>query len=125
MGFLDGILGNASETSAEQLQDSFHELLVDGEIVEKAYKLVRDLIVFTNKRLIIVDKQGVTGRKEEFLSIPYCRITQFAKESTGILDLEAELTIWVDGQTEPIRKQFSSKSNVNEAYRVLGTYVLS
>ena len=124
MGLLGGIIGNASDASIESLQDQFGELLVDGEIVEAGYKLVRDMIVLTNKRLIVLDIQGVTGRKQEFLTIPYARINRFAKESSGLLDLDAELSIWVNGQSEPIKKTFSKDGNVNEAYRILSKYVL-
>lgn len=60
---MDGLLGNASEIDSEKLQAGLVKLLAEGESVERAYQLVRDLIVFTNKRLIFVDKQGITGKK--------------------------------------------------------------
>lgn len=58
-----------------------------------AFKVIRDMFVFTNKRLIIVDKQGVTGKKAEYLSVPYGSITRFSKESAGMMDLDADLKI--------------------------------
>jgi len=125
MGILDGLLGNASEVTIEKLQEEFEPILVEGESLEQAFKIIRDLIVFTNKRLILVDKQGVTGKKREYLSIPYKTIRKFSKEGSGFLDLEAELKIWLSGESEPIVKEFGKDSNINEAYLLLSKYILS
>ncbi len=124
MGILDGLMGHATEVSLEKLQAEFSPILVEGEVLEKAYKLVRDMFVFTNKRLILIDKQGITGSKVEFQSIPYSSITKFSKESPGLLDLDAELKIWVRGESLPIKKEFKKNNNINEAYLILSKYVL-
>jgi len=124
MGLLSGLMGNASEISGEKLEKLFNEILANGEYVEKAYKVVRDMFVFTNKRLILVDKQGVTGKKAEILSIPYSKITKFSKESAGIFDLDAELKIWVGSEEIPISREFRRSENINEVYRVLSEHTL-
>lgn len=124
MGLLSGLLGNASEVSGDKLDKLFSELLIEGEQIEKAYQLIRDLFVFTNKRLILVDKQGMTGKKLEFLSIPYSKITKFSRESAGHFDLDAELKIWVGSDPMPIAKEFRKTVNINEVYAVLSKYVL-
>ncbi len=82
------------------------------------------MLVFTNKRLIIVDKQGLTGSKVEYLSIPYKSITRFSKESGGMMDMDADLKIWVTGQAEPISKQFKKDNNINLVYQLLSSYLL-
>lgn len=125
MGLLSGLLGNASEVSGEKLEKLFDQILIETEQIEKAYQLIRDIFVFTNKRLIVVDKQGVTGRKVEFLSIPYSKVTKFSKESAGHFDLDAELKIWVGSDPTPITKEFKRTVNINEVYAVLSKYVLS
>lgn len=125
MGLLSGLLGNASEVSGERLEKLFDEILIENEQIEKAYQLIRDIFVFTSKRLILVDKQGVTGKKIEFLSIPYSKITKFSKESAGHFDLDAELKIWVGSDPMPIAKEFRRTVNINEVYAVLSKYVLS
>lgn len=125
MGLLSGLLGNASEVSGERLEKLFDEILIENEQIEKAYQLIRDIFVFTNKRLILVDKQGVTGKKIEFLSIPYSKITKFSKESAGHFDLDAELKLWVGSDPMPIAKEFRRTVNINEVYAVLSKYVLS
>ncbi|MBS2212600.1 PH domain-containing protein [Carboxylicivirga mesophila] len=124
MGLLNGILGHAGEVSIEKLKEEFHPILVEGEMLEKAYKVLRDMWVFTNKRLILVDKQGVTGKKVDYQSIPYRSIVRFSKESTGLFDLDAELKIWLSGSSEPIVKEFSKKTNVNEVYLLMSKYIL-
>ncbi|SMO90052.1 PH domain-containing protein [Melghirimyces algeriensis] len=125
MGIFDGLMGNASEISADQAQQEFGHLLASSERIEKSYVLIRDLFLFTNKRLILVDKQGLTGKKVSYLSIPYHSITRFSIETAGHFDLDAELNIWVSGQEMPIvQKQFNKKLNIYDLQSVLAEYVL-
>ncbi len=124
MGIFNSILGNASEVNIAQISKEFEPMLIDGEIIEKAFKLIRDMFIFTNKRLILVEKQLV-GTKADYLSIPYANVIKFSKESAGILDLDAELKIWIKDEAEPIKKQFGKGgNNINEVYRILGTHIL-
>lgn len=124
MGLFDGILGNASEVNVQEVSKELGKLLAINEQIEKAYKLIRDMFIFTNKRLILVDKQGVTGKKIDIHSIPYKNITHFSIETAGHLDLDAEMKIWVSGTAEPIQKQFNRNLNIYEVQSVLATYVL-
>lgn len=113
MGFLDGLLGNATEVSAEGVAKEYSQLFIPGEVVEAAYKLVRDVYIFTDRRLILIDKQGITGRKVEYLSIPYKSISRFSVETAGHFDLDAELKIWISSATEPtIEKNFTADANI-------------
>lgn len=124
MGIFNAILGNASEVTIESLSKEFEPLLIDGEVIEKGYKLVRDVFIFTNKRLILAEKQLV-GTKVDYLSIPYHAIKKFSKESAGILDLDAELKIWIANEDTPIVKHFGkSGNNINEVYKILSRHVL-
>ncbi|WP_163969402.1 PH domain-containing protein [Oceanobacillus halotolerans] len=123
MGLFDGMMGNASEADPKEVQEELSELLGSSEQVEHAYKLIRDLFVFTNKRLILVDKQGMTGKKMEYHSIPYKSITHFSVETAGTFDLEAELKIWVSGSQTPIEKTFNKQLNIYKVQAVLAEYV--
>lgn len=124
MGLFNAILGNASEVNIENVSNEFEPILIDGEIIEKAYKLIRDMFIFTNKRLILVEKQLV-GSKVDYMSIPYSSIKKFSKESAGILDLDAELKIWLNNDNNPIVKQFGKGSNnINEVYKILSLHTL-
>lgn len=124
MGLLDGLIGNASESDAQELQQELSRLLATNERVEKAFVIIRDQLIFTNKRLILVDKQGVTGKKKEFLSVPYRSIEQFSMETTGHFDLDAELKIWVRGQSAPISKTFRNDRNIYDVSKALADYAL-
>lgn len=124
MGLFNAILGNASEVNMENLSKEFKPLLIEGERVEKGYKVIKDMFVFTNKRLILVEKQLV-GSKVDYLSIPYSSIKKFSKESAGILDMDAELKIWLAGEEAPISKQFGKGgNNINEVYQILSQHIL-
>jgi len=124
MGLLDGLLGNASEIDPQKIQAEFARVLAPGERIEKAYQLIRDLLVFTDKRLILIDKQGLTGHKVEYHSYPYRSITHFSIETGGTFDLDAELKIWISGTAAPIQKQFNKKLSIYEVQSVLASYVL-
>lgn len=123
MGLFDGMMGNASEMDTQEIQDELEELLASSEQVEHAYKLIRDLFVFTNKRLILVDKQGMTGKKTEYHSIPYKSITHFSVETAGTFDLDAELKIWISGNSTPLEKTFNKQLNIYKVQSVLAEYV--
>lgn len=124
MGLFNAILGNASEANQQDVEREFAPLLIAGEEIEGAFKVIRDMFVFTNKRLILAEKQLV-GTKVDYLSIPYSSIKKFSKESAGIMDMDAELKIWLSHEDEPIKKQFGkSGDNINQVYKILSTYVL-
>lgn len=124
MGLLDGMMGNASKCDAAKIQQEFARILASGEVVEHAYQLIRDYFVFTNKRLMLVDKQGVTGSKVEYHSIPYKSIVRFSIETAGAFDLDAELKIWISGMDMPVQKQFNRNLSIYEVQAVLAGYVL-
>lgn len=71
------------------------EILVDGEVAIAAYKTFRDSAIFTNKRLIVRDAQGLTGKKVEIYSLPYSSINMWSTENAGkFLDFNAEVELW-------------------------------
>jgi Bacterial PH domain len=124
MGLIDGVLGNASKVDNAEIQKEFARILAPGEKVEHAYQLIRDYFVFTDKRFVLVDKQGLTGSKMEYHSIPYKSITHFSIETGGTFDLDAELKIWISGTPLPILKKFNKKLSIYEVQAVLASYVL-
>jgi hypothetical protein len=123
LGLLDGVLGNASKVDNSKIQEEFDRILAPGEKVEHAYQMIRDYFVFTDKRLVLVDKQGVTGSKMEYHSIPYKSITHFSIETGGTFDLDAELKIWISGSSQPVQKQFNKRLSIYEVQAVLASYV--
>ena len=124
MGIINSILGNASEINTGDIQKEYDSLLCSGESIEKAYKVIRDKWVFTNKRLIIEDIQGVTGSKREYHSIPYGSIAHFSVETAGTFDSDSEMKLWVKGSSLPITQNFGRSSNIEEIERVLAGHIL-
>ena len=125
MGLFNRILGNASEVSAEELTGKYGKLLIDNEVIELGFKLLRDVFMFTDKRLILIDIQGLTGSKAEYLSLPYKNISRFSLETAGTLDLDAELKIWISSEDTPtVSKKFNKSIDVYEVQKYLATKVL-
>lgn len=89
------------------------ELIVEGEEILGAYKSVRDGVVFTSFRLIIINVQGLTGKKKDFTSIPYKRINAYSVETAGVFDMEAELIIYLS-YVGKLMFEFKGKSNVKQ-----------
>lgn len=125
MGLFSGLLGNASQKDNNKVEEQLRDVLVPGEQVELAFALIRDLIVFTEKRLILVDKQGMTGKKTSYKSIPYRSISRFTVETSGHFDLDAELKIWISSAMEPAEiLQFKSDKNIVQIQQALAAAVL-
>jgi hypothetical protein len=125
MGFFSALIGNAGAVSQETLIKDYGKLLIEGEEIELGFKLIRDTFIFTTKRLILIEKQGITGSKVEYKSIIYKSISRFSVETAGTFDLEAELKIWVSSETNPsIVKQFNKSVNVYDVQNVLAHHVL-
>jgi hypothetical protein len=125
MGLFSALLGNAGAVSQEELTKKYGQLLTDGEEIELGFKLIRDTFIFTNKRLLLIDVQGITGSKTEYKTLTYKSISRFSVETAGTFDLDAELKIWISGEAQPsVKKQFNKSVNVYEVQKVLAHHVL-
>lgn len=99
------------------------DLLIEGESVIVSFVTIRDGISFTNKRIIAVNVQGLTGQKKDFTSIPYSRIQTFSVETAGKIDLDGELDIWISSVGK-VRFEFGFKFDVMKLGRLLSKAVL-
>lgn len=125
MGIFSALLGNSGTVDQEKLLKDYHRLLINGEEIQIGFKMFRDTFIFTDKRLLLIDKQGLTGKKTDYLSIAYKSISRFSVETAGTFDLDAELKIWVSSEFRPsITKKFNKSVNVYEVQRILAEYVL-
>ncbi|KNY22265.1 PH domain-containing protein [Methylobacterium sp. ARG-1] len=124
MGLLDGLLGHGSEVDVASLERRLAGILIDGETARLAFKIIRDVFVFTERRIILIDVQGVTGSKVEFTSIPYRAVVRFSVETAGTFDLDAELKIWVSGTPQPIERTLKKGADVRGIQRALAEGVL-
>jgi Bacterial PH domain len=125
MSIFQKMLGNAVLGDSETIQNEFQNILVNNENVVAGYKLLRDSIVFTNERLLIVNVQGLTGSKISYQSIPYSSIKVFSMETAGSLDFDCEIKLVVQGLAGfPISLKFKKGTDLNPIYKVLSTYTL-
>lgn len=125
MGLFNKLLGNASEVSAEKLNEKYGRLLAEDEVIELGFQLFRDTFMFTNKRLILVDVQGLTGSKVDYKSMPYKSISRFSIETAGTFELDAELKIWISSENTPsVSKKFNKSIDVYEVQKYLASKIM-
>jgi hypothetical protein len=124
MSFIQNLLGNATTAKPEEYNPLVSNLLVENEAVFTAFKTLRDYIIFTNERLILIDAQGLTGKKKSFKSVPYSQISVFTKENAGTFDLDNEIALYVRGYPMSISLKFGKSSNIDVVYQLLSDYVL-
>lgn len=98
-------------------------LLLDDEEVFESYKTMRDGVVFTNKRIVAVNVQGMTGKKKDFTSIPYSKIQTYSVETAGTLDLDAELEIYISSVGR-VRFEFVGDSKVVALSKLISKAIL-
>ena len=110
-----GILGdsnlmNLKSVSVSQIRPEVSEILVPGEDIIQCFQTVRDQVLFTSKRVFVVNVQGITGKKVSYYSYPYSKVQYFGIETDGVLDIDSELVlVFSDGN----RLQFDFKAGVN------------
>ena len=98
-------------------------LLIEGERILAAYKAIRDAVVFTNKRVIAMNVQGITGKKVDYTSLPYSKIQAYSVETAGTFDLDSELDLFYSGVGK-VRFEFRGSSDIIEIGRVIAKYAL-
>lgn len=113
-------LKHVANTEADAL---FPQLLIDGEDILMTFRGMRDMVVFTSKRIIALNIQGMSGRKKDFTSLPYTRIQSFSVETAGTFDRDAELDLWFSGLG---KARFEFAGNVDVAYlsKLIAHFVL-
>lgn len=124
MGLFDGLLGHGSSVDPADLTKRLDGVLIEGEAVRLAFKVIRDIFIFTDKRMILIDVHGMTGSKVDYTSVPYRAITRFSVETAGTFDLDSELKIWVSGGDAPVTKTLKKGTDVRGIQRALATGVL-
>ncbi|MCB6200690.1 PH domain-containing protein [Extibacter muris] len=111
------------ETDPSAVMKDIAPLLIDGEQVIGVYKGIRDYCLFTDKRVISVNVQGMTGKKKDFTSMPYSKISVFSVETSGVFDMDSELEMYFSGLGK-VKFEFTGRSNIVEIGRIIGHYAL-
>lgn len=119
---------NASYIKLRQVPDDRFSkqvtpLLIEGENIVSSYQGIRDGVVFTDKRIIAINVQGMTGKKKDFTSMPYGKIQVYSVESAGVFDLDSELELWFSGVGK-VKFEFTGGSNVSEICQSISRFIL-
>ena len=118
-----GLFGNAHTIDPGKAHQEYARLLTRTEQVHGAYQLVRDTLLFTDRRLLLIDKQGMTGKKVEYHSVPYKAVTHFSVETAGHFDLDAELKVWISSTPTPLSMTFTKGVDIYEVQAILTEFV--
>ena len=121
--FKNGALFKLKKVDGNHLSNNLTNLLIEGESIIGVYKSIRDYVVFTDKRFISVNVQGITGKKQDFTSMPYKNISVFSIETSGTFDLDSELEIYFSGVGK-VKFEFAGSSDIVEIGRIIGKYTL-
>jgi hypothetical protein len=121
--FSNGSVFKLSACDPADIAPEVAALLIPNEQIVACFKAVRDFVVFTNKRLIAVNVQGITGKKRDFTSLPYSKVQAFSVETAGRFDLDAELDLWYSGLGK-VRLEFKGSYDIRQLSHTIATYVL-
>lgn len=111
------------QVAENDVSGTLSNLLIPGEQIIGAYKGIRDSVTFTTKRVIAVNVQGFTGKKNDFTSLPYSKIQAFSIETAGVFDLDAELEIYFSGLGK-VKFEFTGNCDIEKIGQTIGSYVL-
>lgn len=121
--FTNGTFAKLKQVDPNTVIKDIQPLLVTNEQVLSAYKGIRDYVVFTDKRVISVNVQGMTGKKKDFSSLPYSKISAFSVETAGVLDMDSELEMYFSGLGK-VKFEFSGQSNIVQIGQIIANYTL-
>ena len=121
--FTNGVFIKLKKVSNDNVGDKLINLLLDNENVISTYKGIRDYVVFTNLRIISVNTQGITGKKQDYTSMPYSKITTFSVETAAVLDLDSELELYFAGVGR-VKFEFTAGTDIVQIGKLISTFVL-
>jgi hypothetical protein len=121
--FSNGSVFKLNPVANQDIAPAVAPLIIPGEQIVSCFKAVRDFVVFTNKRLIAVNVQGMTGKKRDFTSLPYSKVQAFSIETAGTFDLDAELDLWFSGLGK-VRLEFKGRADIRQLGHMIASYVL-
>lgn len=112
-----------SQIDPHKVGETVRPLLIPGEKIVSAYKAIRDFVIFTNMRIISVNVQGMTGKKKDFTSLPYSKVTAFSVETSGVFDLDSELELYFSGLGK-VKFEFTGMSDIVQIGQMISGYIL-
>ena len=121
--FTNKTIFKLKKTNPESIMNDISPLLVSGENIIGVYSSIRDYVAFTDKRIISVNVQGITGKKKDFSTLPYSKIQFFSVETAGNFDLDSELEMYFSGLGK-VKFEFSGNSDIVKIGQLISGYIL-
>lgn len=121
--FQNKVLFKLTKINADTIAEQIAPLLIPGENIIGAYKAIRDYVAFTDKRIIAVNVQGVTGKKKDFTTMPYSKIQSFSVETSGVIDLDSELELYFSGLGR-VKFEFSGSNDIVKIGQLISSFIL-
>ncbi len=121
--FKNGLLFKLTKSKAPTHAATIQPILTQGENIIAEYTAVRDFVIFTDKRIIAVNVQGLTGKKKDFTSLPYSKIQAFSIETAGSFDLDSELEIYFSGLGK-VKFEFAGTSDIVQIGKMISEKIL-
>lgn len=121
--FSSGSVFKLNEANRDEMARTVEPVLSTGEKVVSAFKAMRDYVVFTDKRVIAVNVQGMRGKKQDFTSLPYNKVQAWSVETAGSFDRDAELDLWFSGLGK-VRLEFKGRCDIRGLNQMIASYVL-
>ena len=119
----EGFFARLKKVKDDEFEKVLKNILIDDEVIVSTYQSVRDGVVFTNKRIIAINVEGVTGKKKDYTSIPYNKITTYSIESSGVFDIDCELDIFISGLGK-VQFEFVGRTDVANICKNMSEYIL-
>ena len=107
----------------QEFESLLAPMLIPEEHIVASFKGIRDGVVFTGKRIITINIQGVTGKKKDFTSLPYSKIQAYSVETAVFLDFDSELDMWFSGLGR-VRIEFIHSMNIEKICKLISQKVL-
>lgn len=120
---LDANFMNLKEIRLQDVRPEVPSLMVPGEQMVMAFQTVRDQVIFTDKRIFVVNVQGLTGKKISYFSYPYSKIQYFGIETAGVLDIDSEI-IFAFSNGARLQFDFKSRVDIHRISAMVSGYIL-
>ena len=120
---MDANIMNLKEINLREVRPEVPTLLVSGENMVMAFQTIRDQVIFTDKRIFVVNVQGITGKKISYFSYPYSKVQYFGIETAGVLDIDSEI-IFAFSNGARLQFDFKSKVDIHKISMMVSNYIL-
>lgn len=119
----EGNLLNLKPIAVSQVRSEVTDFFVSGETIVQCFQTVRDQVIFTNKRVFVVNVQGITGKKISYFSYPYSKVQYFGIETAGVLDIDSELVlVFNDGNR--LQFDFKAQVDIKQICSIISSFIL-